>query len=155
MHRVWPAAMAMVQLWPLPDLLQPGLDAAVAGQAGESAPVQRIKPEGVGQDQRPETAAHNLGLGSQGMSLMDLLDQLVNNEKWESDSYHRESILRPRWQAFFRRCCGKRMFTLWHRVRYQDAGKYPPQSRRARQWWGSKWGWVCAECGYREHQRGD
>lgn len=80
------------------------------------------------------------------------LDRLVNGDdrKWQHNYNDTEFCFAPRRRAWFRRCCGQRMRTIWRLVRYKDQDQYPANSRRARMWWGAKWGWKCENCGLEE-----
>ena len=90
--------------------------------------------------------------------LLGLMEAVVNGQgPWGwvpyTDAGHNlEHRRRPRWRAWVRRCCGQRMFTVYNQFRHPDAAQWPAGSRRARMWYGSKWGWYCETCGLEEQK---
>lgn len=80
-------------------------------------------------------------------SQLEALDELVTGGDWKRDG-NTESRPYPVRRAWFRRCCGKRMYLMGHRFRAADARNFPANSRRAEQWWGGGRWWECKSCGY-------
>lgn len=80
--------------------------------------------------------------------ILDGLDELVNGTPWVAATADQEYKLVKCGRSWIERCCGQRARNVYPRMRYKDANKFPPESRRAKQWWGWHYGWVCEKCGY-------
>lgn len=83
--------------------------------------------------------------------VLESLEELVHGgQAWHRDksSITEYRLVKMAKRSWFYRCCGQRMRHIYPRMRYQDAVKFPPGSRRAQQWWGWHWGWACDICGY-------